>query len=568
MYSIKKMLKRIIYGNKYSSETYIRYLKSLGMTIGSDCTIYSPTKTLIDVQYPWNIEIGNHVRITQGVIILTHDYSWSVLKLLNSVELPGAILGAAGKVKIGDNVFIGMNAIIIRGVNIGNNVIIGSGSVVTKDCKNNSVYAGNPAKYIMSVEEFYKKRQHKQIEEAKQLAVSYFDRFREMPPVEIFHEYFMIFENISSLNLAFDKKMRLCGNYKESCKFLSNYKASFLNFEEFLKYCFDGKYEVVMQQHHNGIYRITNIKKKIKNLLPNQLVYYYSIVQTVPEYIRVSWKMRKKKYPKIMFYDDVMTVDQIVNEKKSLSRFGDGEFMWMLGTEIDSFQENTYELGEALRNIFQSDNPNLLIGIPYGIIDARKCNLYARMHWKIIKGMVFGKMLPFIDQNKTYSNASITRPYIDYHDREFSRKSFENLKRIWNNRDIVIVEGEKTKLGIGNDLFCNARSIKRILCPAENALSKYEEIKDSIVRHVKYGELILAALGPTATILAADMCEKGYQVVDIGHVDVEYVWYLHHAILREKIEGKYVNESGIRECSDLYDKDKEYLDSIIDRVIL
>ena len=63
------------------------------------------------------------MRITEGVKILTHDYSWSVLKLYESVsENPGAILGASGTVKIGDNVFIGMNTIITRNVEIGNNV--------------------------------------------------------------------------------------------------------------------------------------------------------------------------------------------------------------------------------------------------------------------------------------------------------------------------------------------------------------------------------------------------------------------------------------------------------------
>ena len=74
---------------------------------------------------------------------------------------------------------------------------------------------------------------------------------------------------------------------------------------------------------------------------------------------------------------------------------------------------------------------------------------------------------------------------------------------------------------------------------------------------------MLAALGPTATILASDMCDNGYQMVDIGHIDVEYMWYLHRAILREPIEGKSVNESGNRDCSNVYDNDKIYLNSVI-----
>ena len=90
--------------------------------------------------------------------------------------------------------------------------------------------------------------------------------------------------------------------------------------------------------------------------------------------------------------------------------------------------------------------------------------------------------------------------YIEYCDIEFSRHKFENLKRIWDNKNIVIVEGKKTKLGIGNDLFDNALSIKRIICPAENAFESLEKIEESIKKNVSKDTLMLAALGPTATI--------------------------------------------------------------------
>ena len=122
----------------------------------------------IDIQNPYMIEIGNNVRITKGVTILTHDYSWSVLS-----GIEGDVYGAISKVCIGNNVFIGINSIILRGVTIGDNVIIGAGSVVSKDCEANGVYAGNPAKFIMSIEEFYIRRKKAQINEARQLAVTY-----------------------------------------------------------------------------------------------------------------------------------------------------------------------------------------------------------------------------------------------------------------------------------------------------------------------------------------------------------------------------------------------------------
>ena len=78
-----------------------------------------------------------------------------------------------------------------------------------------------------------------------------------------------------------------------------------------------------------------------------------------------------------------------------------------------------------------------------------------------------------------------------------------------------------SRLGVGNDLLDNAKSIKRILGPSRQAFSKYDEILDE-AKKLDKDVLILLALGPAATCLAYDLHKLGYQAVDIGHVDVEY----------------------------------------------
>ncbi len=233
---LKMLVKKMIQGDKATTETYLAHLKEIGVKIGNDVIIYSPINTLIDEQYPWLLTIGDHVRITEGVKILTHDYSWSVLKTCS-----GGILGASGTVKIGNNVFIGMNSIISRNVEIGDNVIIGAGSVVTKNCEENSVYAGVPAKRIMSIDEFWTKRLENYAKEAKQLAVRYYERFGRKPDKEVFHEYFMLFETAESVaeNTIFDNKLDLCGNREISLAYMKDHSARFENFDEFLRYCFD-----------------------------------------------------------------------------------------------------------------------------------------------------------------------------------------------------------------------------------------------------------------------------------------------------------------------------------------
>ena len=234
---LKKILKKIIFREKASSEDYVSWLRKHGVKIGEDVSIYAPTKTKIDVTCPWLLKIGSHVRITEGVTILTHDYAWSVLK--NAPKTKGAILGAQSPVTIGDNVFIGMNTVITRGVSIGNNVIIGAGSVVTKDCGSDAVYAGNPARKIMSLSEYYEKRASLQHEEAKKLVQVYRDAFGEDPPKEVFFEYFMLFctsEEATAVP-AFKRQMELGTGGEDSVLYLREHSPRFSSFEEFLETC-------------------------------------------------------------------------------------------------------------------------------------------------------------------------------------------------------------------------------------------------------------------------------------------------------------------------------------------
>ena len=97
-------------------------------------------------------------------------------------------------------------------------------------------------------------------------------------------------------------------------------------------------------------------------------------------------------------------------------------------------------------------------------------------------------------------------------------------------------------MGIGNDLFADTKSIKRILAPSKNAFSKYDEILNVVKKNISKDKLILIALGPTATVLAYDLFKLGYQAIDIGHIDIEYEWYLRGATEKIKIPNKFVNE--------------------------
>ena len=107
-----------------------------GISIGKDCMISWGAK--LDV-YRGNIIIGDRCTITHGCVILSHDRSKKRFDLNDKGQ---------GTVRLGNDVFIGVNSVILRDVTIGDYSIVGAGSVVTKDVPPNVVVAGNPAKII------------------------------------------------------------------------------------------------------------------------------------------------------------------------------------------------------------------------------------------------------------------------------------------------------------------------------------------------------------------------------------------------------------------------------------
>lgn len=99
------------------------------------------------------IEIGDRVVISSRVILLTHDYSCTTA-LIAIGGAPKTDISINKKIKIGNNVFIGMNSTILPGVQIGDNVIIGAGTVVRGNVPPNSVLIGNPGKVIGNIQEY------------------------------------------------------------------------------------------------------------------------------------------------------------------------------------------------------------------------------------------------------------------------------------------------------------------------------------------------------------------------------------------------------------------------------
>lgn len=105
------------------------------------------SNAIVDSLNPQLIEIGDNFVSAPGVVITAHDASTLIHTKKYRVE----------KILIKDNVFLGANSVILPGVTIGNNVIVGAGSIVTKDIPDNSVVAGNPAKFMCTTDDYIMK---------------------------------------------------------------------------------------------------------------------------------------------------------------------------------------------------------------------------------------------------------------------------------------------------------------------------------------------------------------------------------------------------------------------------
>ncbi len=259
---------------------------------------------------------------------------------------------------------------------------------------------------------------------------------------------------------------------------------------------------------------------------------------------------------------------KIIEEGKSLTRFGDGEFEMMLQRERPWFQSVDDELSIRLKEIIKNKNEDMLTAIADNFGNLEKYTEEAADAIRAYMVKSREDIIPLLDANKVYYNAYVTRPYMIYRQKQHAEKIFGLLKKVWFGRSILFVEGKWGRIGVGNDLFQTASMIQRIECPAQNAWGRYKDILESVRQTVDKKDLICISLGPTATVLAYDLCLMGYQALDIGQIDNEYEWYLRKADVRMPVEGKLVAEVNrdFEESPEFLSKNREYESQIVCRI--
>ena len=241
---IKKIIMRLLFLYRGTSNSYVKYLRKKGCKVGEGTVFFFPREVTVDITRPWLIDIGRNVQITKNVSILTHGYDWSVIK-----GKYGEICGSAGRVKIGDNVFIGFNSTILKGVTVGDNVIIGANSLVSHDIPSNVVVGGNPARVLMSIDDYYKKRKDKQLLEAELLFYSYYERCNMIPKENVFREFIFLFKKRDEKlkdDAIFNEIGKLVNNIDKTYESMMSSQPMFNGYDDFVKHCIK-KFNIKME---------------------------------------------------------------------------------------------------------------------------------------------------------------------------------------------------------------------------------------------------------------------------------------------------------------------------------
>ncbi|HEL1908010.1 TPA: SP_1767 family glycosyltransferase [Streptococcus suis] len=270
-----------------------------------------------------------------------------------------------------------------------------------------------------------------------------------------------------------------------------------------------------------------------------------------------------KKLEDIRVLPILESLEFIQENNASVVRFGDGEIDLILGHSIP-YQAYDKELAGALKTILQMpSNEQLLVCLPDVFQNLERYNSNARYFWS----KHFEQYHAFYEeecQSEWYGSTFLSRPYIDLVDKSQSEHYFAAIKGLWENRDILIVEGETSRSGMGNDLFDGATSVSRIICPSKNAYSSYDQILSAILVHAE-NRLVILMLGPTAKVLSYDLTMRGYQAIDLGHIDSEYEWFKMKATTKVKLGHKHTAEFNYDENID-EEVDATYLNQVLEWV--
>lgn len=271
---------------------------------------------------------------------------------------------------------------------------------------------------------------------------------------------------------------------------------------------------------------------------------------------RLKYITRKNKLKKVQSsYPNVMstteTLDNII-KGNSIARFGDGELQLIIGKGLGKLgKENEYQvfdkkLSNKLREIIKAPTNKCIIAInEYSDKwDDEKNYKYGLSYFENFWYRYWDKLKKIYKYDYTYGCAATTRISV------FKENNLESIKKIWENKKVLFVVGENSHFILEPRLFNNIKEADMLVTKGKSSFEKY----DDIFKQIKtYGTdwLIFLSLGPTATVLAYELSNLGYQALDMGHLPNCYLHSIgerknpeaeiHHSKSFDKKIGLYKN---------------------------
>lgn len=203
-----------------------------------------------------------------------------------------------------------------------------------------------------------------------------------------------------------------------------------------------------------------------------------------------------KGYPSVLSESE--TLDRVL-AGASLARYGDGELKMASHNSGIKSQVADPHLSERLRRILISYHSDCLVGIP-------------NIHSPSPKALHWGKFTRYAEllAERPYVSSFVTRPdsapWINVPD------YWARLESLWLGQDVTLVRGSSKSL-VAEDLI-GAGTVTEIIAPRQHAWASYASLLDRIGTPAR----ALICLGPTATVMATDLCAKGVHAIDLGHV--------------------------------------------------
>ena len=218
------------------------------------------------------------------------------------------------------------------------------------------------------------------------------------------------------------------------------------------------------------------------------------------------------------------TIRSVRDKNLSIVRFGDGELTIIRGRKSTT-QEYNPILAEKLETVLRTQEDGFLIAV-MDIFAGGALKQYtdaSKLFW--MEHLFFYRQYyrRYLRKDCTYGNTFFSREYLTLRDHSQCSEWFHDLKEIWKDKKILILEGRESLNGVGNDLFAGASQISRIIVPATNCFDRYEQILK--LCKSRTCDMVLLSMGAAAKPMALDLFPLGYRVLDIGNLNMEYVAY-------------------------------------------